>query len=87
MARLSREWLRLKFRALLRRIGRHVPPGMRLVVGLLLMAGGLLAFLPVLGIWMLPLGIAVAALDVRTIQRWWRRQRLRRRRQRGRKGL
>ncbi|SEQ60780.1 hypothetical protein [Thalassovita taeanensis] len=43
---------------------RHIPPGLRLVVGLLLMLGGVFGFLPVIGFWMLPLGVAVAALDV-----------------------
>ena len=81
MTRISREQLRLKFRALIRHIGRHVPPGMRLVLGLLLMVGGTLAFLPVLGLWMLPLGVAIAALDVRTVCRWWRRRRIAWRRQ------
>jgi hypothetical protein len=48
-----------------------------LLLGLVLMAGGILSFLPVLGLWMLPLGIAVAALDVVPL---WRRLRGRRRR-------
>jgi hypothetical protein len=58
---------------------RHLPPGVRLLAGLLLMLGGVFSFLPVLGIWMLPLGIAVAALDVVPLWRWltgrrrWRR--------------
>ena len=47
----------------------HIPPGLRLVVGLTLMVGGVLGFLPVLGFWMLPLGIAVAALDIVPIYR------------------
>ena len=34
---------------------------------LVLIAGGFLAILPVFGLWMIPLGIAVAALDVRPI--------------------
>ncbi|MGR1580305.1 hypothetical protein ACSSNL_02455 [Thalassobius sp. S69A] len=53
----------------------HLPPGVRLFVGLLLMAGGVFGFLPVLGFWMIPLGIAVAALDVVPA---WRRIRGRR---------
>lgn len=50
--------------------GRHLPPGMRLVVGALLMVGGVFGFLPVVGFWMLPLGIAVAAMDVKPL---WQR--------------
>ncbi len=44
-----------------------MPPGARLLLGLLLMLGGVFAFLPVLGIWMLPLGFAIAALDVKPL--------------------
>lgn len=44
--------------------GRRLPPGLRLVAGILLIVGGVLGFLPVLGFWMIPLGIAVAALDI-----------------------
>lgn len=48
---------------------RSVPPGLRLMLGLLLIGGGVLGFLPVLGFWMLPLGIAIAALDIRPLGR------------------
>ncbi|WP_422029322.1 hypothetical protein [Roseovarius sp.] len=51
---------------------RRLPPGVRLLLGVLLMIGGLLGFLPILGFWMLPLGVAIAALDVVPI---WRRLR------------
>jgi len=50
--------------------GRRLPPGMRLVVGVLLIIGGLFGFLPVVGVWMLPLGVTVAALDIRPIWRY-----------------
>lgn len=60
------------------RIGRQVPasarflswirqPHMHLVripLAILLILGGIFSFLPVLGIWMLPLGLAVLAVDV-----------------------
>lgn len=42
-------------------------PGARLIrvpLGILLMLGGIFSFLPVLGIWMLPLGLLLLALDV-----------------------
>jgi len=55
--------------------GRKLPPGLRLVAGLLLICGGVLGFLPVLGFWMIPLGIAVAALDVVPVWRWLRGRR------------
>lgn len=35
------------------------PLAIRFLVGLALVIGGILSFLPVLGIWMLPLGIVV----------------------------
>nr|WP_244867820.1 hypothetical protein [Vannielia litorea] len=60
---------------------RHrVRPGWRAVVGVLLICGGVLGFLPVLGFWMIPLGIAVAALDLRPLWRRWRARAGRRRR-------
>ena len=70
-----------QFKRLLVRIRRTVPPGLRLVLGLLLMVGGVFAILQVLGLWMIPLGLAVAALDVKLLRDWMRgRKRLGRRR-------
>ena len=43
---------------------RNLPPGLRFLIGLLLVVGGAFGFLPILGFWMIPLGLAVAALDV-----------------------
>ena len=54
------------------RVRRKVPPGLRLVAGLLLILGGVLGFLPVLGFWMSPLGLGVAALDVKPLIAWVR---------------
>lgn len=51
-------------------IRAHVPPGLRLVLGLLLILGGIFGFLPVLGFWMIPLGIFVAGLDLVPLWRW-----------------
>ena len=42
----------------------HVPPGVRSIIGIAFMVGGVFGFLPILGFWMLPLGIAFVALDV-----------------------
>lgn len=39
------------------------------------MLGGVFAFLPVLGLWMLPLGFAIAALDVKPLLKWLRSRR------------
>lgn len=52
----------------------HVPPGVRSIIGLLFMIGGVFGFLPILGFWMLPLGAAFIALDFpptrRRIENW-----------------
>jgi len=37
---------------------------LRIATGVLLTLGGVLSFLPILGIWMLPLGLALLADDV-----------------------
>ncbi|MGD9294337.1 MAG: hypothetical protein PVI41_05590 [Roseobacter sp.] len=47
----------------------NVPTGLRTIIGLVLIAGGGLGFLPVLGFWMVPLGIAVVALDAKIVFR------------------
>ncbi|NKX43447.1 hypothetical protein [Roseicyclus persicicus] len=64
-------------RRLLVRVRQRVPPGLRLILGLLFIAGGFLAILPVFGLWMLPLGVAIAALDVVPFVRWLRGRRRR----------
>lgn len=94
-ARLNRQFDRLQRRipgfaaGWLERIRR---PGARLIripLGILLVLGGIFSFLPVLGIWMLPLGLLLLALDlvflqgpvnsavVRGTRKWstWRRAR------------
>ncbi|SMP12804.1 hypothetical protein [Shimia sagamensis] len=55
--RRAKAWVRLK-----------VPPGMRFLLGVTLMVFGVFGFLPVLGFWMLPLGVAVAAMDIKWIK-------------------
>ena len=53
---------------------RRLLPGVRSIIGLLLMMGGVFGFLPVLGFWMFPLGVAVAVTDIpplrRRTERW-----------------
>jgi len=57
----------------------------RLIVGVLLVIGGILGFLPVVGFWMIPLGLIVLSVDFPFIRRrrrrvevrigrWWRRR-------------
>jgi hypothetical protein len=53
------------------------PRWARIPIGVLLVIGGFLGFLPVLGLWMLPLGLAVLAIDIPLAgraSRWLRRQ-------------
>jgi len=54
------------------KVRRRVPPGLRLVLGLLLIVGGIFGFLPILGFWMIPLGMAIAALDIKSLRDWLR---------------
>jgi hypothetical protein len=69
------------------RFGRHTIslPGSRLhrsILGVGLIVGGLFWFLPILGLWMLPLGLLVLSVDFhgirrlrRRFDRWWGRRR------------
>ncbi len=41
----------------------------RFVVGILLIIGGILGFLPVLGFWMVPLGLIILSVDSPFIRR------------------
>jgi hypothetical protein len=56
----------------------HPNHWLRKTIGLLLVIGGLFGFLPVLGYWMLPVGLALLAVDwpwvrrlSRQLIRWW----------------
>ncbi len=46
---------------------------LRKIIGVLLVIGGLLGFLPILGFWMVPLGLALLAVDYPVVRRMWRR--------------
>jgi len=46
---------------------------MRMGLGLALICGGLLGFLPIVGFWMLPLGLLVLSYDLPFARRWRRR--------------
>ncbi len=46
---------------------------LRIPVGILLMVGGVLSILPVLGLWMLPLGLLLLAQDIPFLRRPTRR--------------
>lgn len=61
----------------------------RLVIGILLVFLGFLGFLPILGFWMIPLGLLVLSVDSPLVRRWRRRSEvtmIRRWRNRGRTG-
>ena len=46
----------------------------RIVVGVLCIIGGVLGFLPVLGFWMIPLGLLILSVDFPWVRRWRRNQ-------------
>jgi len=74
MKRDAKEINRQRFERQFRYFAARVPvmdrlrqPGWmfaRILVGLLLITGGLLAILPVLNVWMIPLGLLVLAIDL-----------------------
>ena len=43
---------------------------LRIPAGILLIAGGLLSFLPILGLWMLPLGAMLLSDDLSSLRPW-----------------
>lgn len=54
---------------------------LRIVIGVTLIVGGILGFLPVLGFWMIPLGLLVLSVDLPAVRRlrrrltvWWERR-------------
>ena len=51
-------------------------PGSRIVrtlLGIVLILGGFLGFLPILGFWMVPLGLLILSIDLPFVRRWRRR--------------
>ena len=68
---LGGRWQRM-IRRLLRRavvLGRRIQPGSRTLLGLAFIVGGIFGFLPILGFWMLPLGLVLILLDLRSLRR------------------
>lgn len=43
--------------------------GLRTAIGIIFVIGGVLGFLPVLGFWMIPVGLVLIALDVPPLRR------------------
>ncbi len=55
--------------------------GLRIGLGIALVVGGMFGLLPVLGFWMVPLGLAVLSIDIPWVRRqrrrlvvWWGRR-------------
>jgi hypothetical protein len=45
----------------------------RISIGVLLVIGGLVGFLPILGFWMVPMGLTVLAIDIPVVRRFTRK--------------
>ena len=45
----------------------------RIAIGALLVGGGILGFLPILGFWMVPVGLAILAIDVPIVRKFVRK--------------
>ena len=45
---------------------------LRILIGVLLILLGLVGFLPVVGFWMIPLGLIVLSIDIPAVRRWRR---------------
>ncbi len=61
---------------------RTAPRVVRVLIGLVLVAAGIFGFLPVLGFWMIPLGLVVMFFDVPWVKarwlafrNWWKERR------------
>ena len=46
---------------------------LRIAIGCILVLFGVFGFLPILGFWMVPLGLLVLSVDVPRVRRWRRR--------------
>lgn len=57
-----------------KRFRKRLPghPVARTLIGVGLIAGGTFSFLPLLGIWMLPVGFVVLSVDFPRVRRWRR---------------
>lgn len=60
------------------RLGRHrmkLPKGrlLRVCLGVILLLGGVVGFLPVVGFWMAPLGIMILSIDFPAVRKFKRR--------------
>jgi hypothetical protein len=58
-----------KINLLGRKFGLPGHPLLRIGLGGLLILGGVLSFLPIFGLWMVPLGLAILAVDIPAVRR------------------
>jgi hypothetical protein len=56
-----------------RRITLPGSPAVRIGIGVLLILCGIVGFLPILGFWMVPLGLLVLSVDIPAVRRFRRR--------------
>lgn len=47
----------------------HLPKPVRIIVGILFVLFGLVGFLPILGFWMVPVGLAILAIDIPIVKK------------------
>lgn len=72
--RLERLFVRLetrfpRFGKIIRALRQPQARLIRVPLGILLVIGGIFSFLPILGLWMLPLGLLLLAVDLPFLQR------------------
>ncbi len=65
----------IKFAGLNVRVPAH--PIVRAVLGIALVLGGVFSFLPILGLWMLPLGLIMLSIDSAWIRKFRRKSEIR----------
>jgi hypothetical protein len=57
-------------------LGRKLPlprsRGLRIAIGIVLVILGIFGFLPILGFWMIPLGLLILSYEFATVRRWRR---------------
>ena len=59
-----------RMRAVFQWLRRPSARWVRIPTGVLLIVGGMLAILPIFGLWMLPVGLVLLAEDVKPVRRW-----------------